>query len=208
MLMDAVIVAGGQSRRMGGGDKTLLDVAGQPMLAHVIARLEPQARRIAINANGDLTRFGPFGLPVVPDTFGHFEGPLAGILAAMRWCRSLPQPSGHVLTVPADSPLMPKDLGSRLAAAVGEDPRAIAIAASQGRRHPVAGLWPTALGDDLAQALESGVRKVMQWAERHTVVTVDFPMIEADAGTVDPFFNANTPDDLATLEQLLGRHSC
>ena len=203
MKIDAVILAGGQSRRMGGGDKALLRIAGRPMLAHIIERLSPQVGRIAINANGDPARFADFGLPVIADTFGSFDGPLAGILTAMRWASDNDSTAGHVLTVPADAPLMPADLADRLIAAIDDAPDTIALAASDGRRHPVAGLWPCALARDLSDGLDAGIRKVMQWAGRHSLVTVDFPLSETPLGTIDPFFNANTPDDLAEIERVL-----
>jgi molybdopterin-guanine dinucleotide biosynthesis protein A len=179
---------------MGGGDKSLLSLAGRPLLAHVIERLRPQVDALAVNANGDATRFAPFGLEVVADDAADFAGPLAGILAAMNWAKRLHPSATAVLTVPADTPFLPRDLAARLKAA-----GAPALARSGGRIHPVVGLWPLGLRDDLQRALRTeGVRKVEDWTARLEPVLVDF-----ETGAIDPFFNINAPDDLARAEALL-----
>jgi molybdopterin-guanine dinucleotide biosynthesis protein A len=188
---------------MGGGDKGLLDLAGKPMLGHVIGRLGPQVGRMIINANGDPQRFALFGLPVVGDTLEGFAGPLAGVLAGMRW--SLAHAAGvrWIVTAPGDAPLLPLDLVARLADAVEKGAGAIALAKSGGALHPVVGLWPVALADDLEMQLAQGVRKVLQWTDRHGTVPVAFPMARIGDGKVDPFFNANTPQEMDTLRALL-----
>ena len=141
-----VLLAGGQSRRMGGGDKGLLELAGRPMLGHVICRLGAQVGAIVINANGDPARFDAFGLPVVPDTIGGFVGPLAGVLAGMRWSAANAPEARWIVTAAGDAPLLPSDLVARLLkAAVESRPGAIALAQSHGELHPVIGLWPVAL---------------------------------------------------------------
>src|SRR6185436_2052358 len=140
-----VILAGGLSRRMGGGDKGLLELAGRPMLAHVVCRLRPQVGAILVNANGDPARFAPLGLPVVPDTVGGFVGPLAGVLAGMRWSAVNAPDARWIVTAAGDAPLLPGDLVAQLAAAVASRPGAIALAQSHGELHPVIGLWPVAL---------------------------------------------------------------
>lgn len=200
-----VVLAGGLSRRMGGGDKGLRELAGRPMLAHVIDRLAPQVGRLVINANGDARRFAAFGLPVVPDTLEGFVGPLAGVLAGMRWSLSNTPRARWVVTAPGDAPLLPRDLVERLAAAVAAVPEAIALAQSRGELHPVAGLWPVALADDLERQLAAGVRKVLRWTDRHGMVPVSFPMTSVCGTEVDPFFNANTPEELETLRLLLAK---
>ena len=170
-----VVLAGGQSRRMGGGDKGLLELAGKPMLGHVIDRLSPQVGRVAHQRQGEPARFAPFGLPVVADTIAGFVGPLAGVLAGMRWSAAiLLRRAGS-----SPSPAMPHAAArSRIAAGRrGSGPKiAIALARSAGEVHPVIGLWPVALADDLETALEAGVRKVLHWTDRHGTVEVDFPM--------------------------------
>lgn len=199
-----VLLAGGQSRRMGGGDKGLRELAGRPMLAHVIERLRPQVDRLVLNANGDPTRFAPFGLPVVGDTVEGFVGPLAGVLAGMRWSRAHAPAARYICSVSTDAPFLPADLVSRLAAALAARPMAIALARSGGELHPVIGLWPVALADDLETELAAGVRKVLRWTDKHGTVPVDFAPVTIGAESVDPFFNANTPEELDTARRLLG----
>ncbi|MFV0333816.1 MAG: molybdenum cofactor guanylyltransferase MobA [Tropicimonas sp.] len=190
-----VILAGGLSRRMGGGDKSLNEIGGRSLLAHVIDRLAPQAGPLALNANGDPARFAAFGLPVLADPVAGFAGPLAGVLAALDWAADLG--AGHVATVAADTPFFPADLVARLRPALAAAP--IVLAATphpeRGRmRHPTFGLWPVALRHDLRAALLAGTRKVVQWTQAHGAVEVLFDAPEG----VDPFFNVNTPADLAT----------
>ena len=190
-----VILAGGQSRRMGGGDKCLLPLAGRPVLAHVIDRIRPQVAALVLNANGDTARFAGFGLSVIADDLPDYAGPLAGILAGMDWAAEAQRPASHILTVPADTPFLPRDLASRLS--VGLNGSAV-LARSAGRVHPVVGLWPLARRHDLRTALRSeGLRKVEDWTGRIGAGFVDF-----DATPIDPFFNLNTREDFATAERL------
>ena len=198
-----IILAGGLSRRMGGGDKGMLDLAGKPMLAHVIDRFRPQVGALAINANGDPARFARFGLPVVPDTIEGFVGPLAGVLAGMRWAAANTPQARWIASVSADAPLLPLDVVEWLVATVDARGNAIAIARSGGELQPVIGLWPVVLADDLEAALRSGLRKVLHWTDRHGTAPVDFPFIEIAGRQVDPFFNANTPDELEEARALL-----
>lgn len=191
--MAAVVLAGGRSSRMGGRDKPLLPLQGRPLLAHLLDRLEPQVERIGINANGDPARFASFGLPVITDTVPGFAGPLAGVLAGMEWAASLPGVA-TLATVAGDTPFFPADLIARLARAPR---RHIALAASAGRTHPVFGLWPLPLRLDLARFLAEGGRKVLDFVARHPSTVVDFPLQEG----LDPFFNINTPEDLAAAER-------
>lgn len=204
-----VVLAGGLSRRMGGGDKGLQMLAGKSMLAHVIDRLRPQVGAIVINANGDATRFAPFDLPVVADTIEGFVGPLAGVLAGMRWSVRHAPGASHIVTAAGDAPLLPADLVSRLMAAAMGRPRGIALARSQGELHPVIGAWPVALADDLQAELEGGVRKVLRWTDKHGTIGVDFPLHGIGGRELDPFYNANTPEELDALRILLaaGAHS-
>lgn len=201
--INGVILAGGLSRRMGGGDKGLATLGTRSMLAEVVARIAPQVGRLALNANGDPARFATLSLPVVADTIEGFVGPLAGVLAGMRWSASADAHATHIATVSSDAPFFPADLVARLAAAVAERPTAIALARSGGELHPVIGLWPVRLADDLESALRSGVRKVLAWTDVHGTVAVDFPFLEAGGHRIDPFFNANTPQDLDEARRLL-----
>lgn len=192
-----VILAGGRSSRMGGGDKFLLDLHGRTILDHVVARMAPQVGTLALNLNGDPQRLAGIDLPVLPDTLPGHQGPLAGVLTALGWARSLG--IGHVATAAADTPFLPVDLVRRLQHAVADGPQAIAIAMSGGRTHPVFCLWPTALHDDLARFLSSpGNRRVSAFVGAHPHAAVDFTV----AGGPDPFFNVNTPQDLEEAERL------
>jgi molybdopterin-guanine dinucleotide biosynthesis protein A len=192
-----VLLAGGLGTRMGGGDKPLRLLAGRPLLARTQSRIAPQVAALAINANGNPARYAPFGLPILPDTIPDFPGPLAGILAAMRWAAG--QGAHEVLTMPADTPFPPDDLVVRLQSARLQSARTtIACASSAGRTHPAVALWPVALADILETALLSGTRKVIAWAEAQGLTIVDFP-----AEPIDPFFNINRPEDLIAAEHLL-----
>ena len=192
-----VILAGGLSRRMGGGDKGLRLLAGRPILDHVIARARPQVGPLVLNANGDPGRFAEYGLPVVPDSVDGFAGPLAGVLAGLDWTAANAPDCTHMISFACDAPFLPTDLVERLvheAAGQGAD---LACAESGGRAHPVFGLWPLALRDDLRRAMvDEGIRKVDVWTARHRLVRVAF----ADQ-PVDPFFNANRPEDLDVAER-------
>jgi molybdenum cofactor guanylyltransferase len=201
-----VLLAGGQSRRMfeaagTPGDKGLLDIAGKPMLGHVIACLRPQVSALVINANGDPARFSAFNLPVTADTVEGHVGPLAGVLAGMRWSAQNAPIATHIATVSTDAPFLPADLVARLATHLAD--AKIALAASGGELHPVIGLWPVALADDLEQALKDGVRKVLAWTDRHGTKVEEFPMRVVAGRTIDPFFNANTPQELDEARALL-----
>jgi molybdopterin-guanine dinucleotide biosynthesis protein A len=200
-----VLLAGGRSRRMGGGDKGLLELAGRPMLGHVASRLAPQVGSIIINANGDPARFAAFGLPVVADTVGGFAGPLAGVLAGIRWSVAHTPAARWIVTAAGDAPLLPADLVAKFVSAVADDPGAIALAQSRGELHPVIGLWPVALADDLEAQLGAGVRKVLDWTNRHGTVPVPFPPARMCGIDIDPFFNANTPQELDQLRAMLGK---
>lgn len=194
-----VILAGGRSRRMGGGDKALLPLAGKALIAHVIDRLAPQVAAVAINANGAPTRFAPFGLPVFGDSVPDFAGPLAGVLAGLDF--AVDRGHAHIITAAADTPFLPRDLVSRLTEGIGDAPLALAATrAADGRlwRHPTFGLWSVALRDDLRKALAAGTRKVVAFTDERGSATVPFPTKGGD-----PFFNVNTPEDMIAAAGLL-----
>lgn len=186
--------------RPAGGDKSLAVLAGQPMIAHVIARLAPQVARLIINANGDPERFAPFGLEVVPDLGQPDQGPLAGLLAAMAWAERSARDVRAIVSVPTDTPFLPADLAARLAAEAGTG---AAIAASLGRVHPVIGLWPLRLRESLERALSERRRSVEKFASQSDAVAVAFAPVTIGGHPIDPFFNANTPEDLAKAHALL-----
>lgn len=194
-----VILAGGQATRMGGGDKGMRMLGGQSLLARVEARLAPQVDQLALNANGDAARFADMGLPVIPDSIAGFAGPLAGVLAGMDWAASYGAET--IVTAAADTPFFPCDLVPQLLLASEGMTHPLVLAATPDAkrgtaRHPTFGLWPVALRDDLREALEGGLRKVVLWTQEHGGREALFPQEEA-------FFNVNTPEDLARAETML-----
>jgi molybdenum cofactor guanylyltransferase len=196
--VSGVVLAGGLARRIGGGDKPLCKIGGHTILSRVIARLEPQCERLFLSANGDPMRFASFGLPVIADGVKQHPGPLAGILAGLDWVAAHRPNTQWILSVPGDCPFLPRDLVVRLRQAVSAEDAELAVAASQGRSHPVIGLWKVALRDALREALVvEGLRKVQVWTERYRVATVAWP-----DEPLDPFFNVNTVEDLAEAERL------
>lgn len=194
-----VLLAGGQSRRMGGGDKCLLPLRGRPMLAHAIERLGSQVDTLVLNANGPAERFAQFGLRVIPDSIEGYAGPLAGVLTGCRWAERHNPGHRFIVTAAADTPFFPTDLVDKLVGAAPDD-KTIVLAASNNRDHPVFGLWPVRLADDLEAWLgEPQNRKILTWVKRHPHKSVEFGgRIGDDA--LDPFFNVNTPEDLRLAE--------
>jgi molybdopterin-guanine dinucleotide biosynthesis protein A len=193
-----VLLAGGLARRMGGGDKPMRQIGGRTILERVIARLKPQCDELILNANGDPARFAAFGLPVISDTVKDFPGPLAGILAALDWAAANRPDVEFMLSAAADCPFLPRDLVSRLHQARLAEGAQLAVAASDGQSHPVIGLWSVALRDELRQALVvEDIRKIDRWTARYKLATVTWP-----TEPLDPFFNANTMDDIAEAERL------
>lgn len=187
---------------MGGGDKPLRAIGGRTLLERVVARLRPQCAALILNANGDPTRFAEAGLPVVQDDVPDFVGPLAGILAALDWTAANRPDLACVVSAATDSPFLPHDLVQRLHTACEEAGVPLACAESNGQAHPVNALWPVRLRHDLRRALvDEGLRKIDRWTARHGVALATWP-----AEPIDPFFNANTPDDLAEAERLLALH--
>ena len=199
MKIVGLLLAGGQSRRMGGGDKALRLLKGMSLLERVIGRVRPQVDALVLNANGHPARFAKFGLPVVADNVPDFAGPLAGVLAGLDWTAAQRPDCPFIVSVATDAPFLPVDLVARLAVEREAAAADLACAASAGRAHPVFGLWPVRLRGDLRRAVvEESIRKVDQWTARHRLVTVPF----ADH-PIDPFFNANRPEDLAAAAELL-----
>ena len=198
-----VLLAGGLARRMGGGDKPLRTIGGRTILELVIERMRPQAAALLLNANGDPARFAAYGLPVVADSIAGNPGPLAGVLAGLEWTAAHRPGCKLIVTVATDAPFLPTDLVARMAARMEAEGADLACAASGGQAHPVIGLWPVRLRDELRRALvEEGIRKVDVWTGRYRLATVDFP-----TEPIDPFFNANRPEDLEAAAVLLAKSS-
>jgi molybdopterin-guanine dinucleotide biosynthesis protein A len=196
-----LVLAGGRSSRMGGADKTLLELGGRPLTQLALDRLRTQVGRIVINTNADRALFAGFGVDIISDTIAGYQGPLAGILAGMEWAAGQPDVT-HILSVAGDTPFFPDNLGERLAAhsVAGR----VAVATSNARAHPTFALWPVSLRNQLAAFLESGdTRRVMTFLEQVGFDVVEFPVTQRGSTAIDPFFNINTPEDLAQAERLV-----
>lgn len=196
-----IILAGGQARRMGGGDKGRLKLGAKSLLERVLSRLELQVSSIALNANGNAERFSDLGLAVVADSINGYTGPLAGVLAGLDWAQS--NGDNLIVTVAADTPFFPLDLVSQLMKVGNGMTAPLVLSATRDSsgniwRHPTFGLWPVSLRNDLRDSLEAGLRKVVDWTEKHQAREVVFETVP-----FDPFFNINTPKDLYLAEQLL-----
>ena len=192
-----IILAGGLSRRMGGGDKGLLMLGNTTIIERVIDKILPQVGSLAININGDSSRFPDYKLPIIPDSIKGYLGPLSGILAGMEW--AFKNGNRYIATVAADTPFLPDDLIKRLHAMVKSKNLNIGIAASRILSgddvfiHPTFGIWEVALKDDLRDALANDTRKIMFWAKKFKL---DYYYFDTSDKLSDPFFNINTPDDL------------
>ncbi|WP_448188707.1 molybdenum cofactor guanylyltransferase MobA [Azospirillum sp. sgz301742] len=194
-----VLLAGGLSRRMGGGDKNLRTLGGRSILERIVAVARPQVGPLVLNANGDPERFAAFGLPVAADVVEGYAGPLAGVLTGLEWAKANAPDAVWLASFATDAPFIPGDLVARLVRAVEAEGADLACARSGGQDHPVFGLWPLRLADDLRRAMvEEGVRKVDAWTGRYKLAVAEFGV-----DPVDPFFNTNRPEDLDEAERLL-----
>jgi len=197
-----LVLAGGQARRMGGGDKALLKVGGETVLSRTLRRVVPHCRAVALNANGDPARFQAFGLPVIADSVADFAGPLAGVLAGLDWAATAAPDVEWLATVPGDCPFLPHDLIPRLHQARAESDNPIACAKSGEWRHPVAAIWPVRLRENLRHALTvEDLRKIEIFTERYGVALAEWP-----DRPVDFFFNVNRPEDLEAAERMAAAH--
>jgi molybdopterin-guanine dinucleotide biosynthesis protein A len=198
-----VVLAGGLARRMGGGDKCLIELQGRPLLDWIVARMAPQVSKVIINANGDPARLQKFKLPIVPDSIPGFAGPLAGILAALEWTRDWLPGTEWVASFSGDAPFVPNDIVARFHEARARDNVDLVTSSSGGRTNPPCGLWKVALAEELRHALVvEDMHKIDAWTARYRLATVEFP-----AEPVDPFFNINRPEDLAEAEALAAQYS-
>ncbi|NQV98086.1 MAG: molybdenum cofactor guanylyltransferase MobA [Rhodospirillales bacterium] len=196
-----VLLAGGLSRRMGGGDKNLLQLAGQSILSRTIARVTPQVSTLILNANGDAGRFASYGLPVVGDVIDGFAGPLAGILTGLEWASANRPDCQWIATFPTDAPFLPENLVAKLMQAVAAEGADMACATSNNRTHPPIAVWPVRLKNELRQAMvDEDMRKIDLWTGRYSTAHVAF-----DDPDMDPFFNINRPENLDEAERYLAQ---
>jgi molybdopterin-guanine dinucleotide biosynthesis protein A len=197
-----VVLAGGLARRMGGGDKCLIQLKGKPLLHWITARVAPQVTRLIVNANGNPARLRDFGLPVVADSVPGFAGPLAGVLAALDWAQEWAPGIEWVASFSGDAPFVPADIVARFHAAREEEGADLVVSSSGGRTNPACGLWKVALAEELRHALVvEDMHKIDAWTARYKLATVEFPTLP-----IDPFFNINRPEDLTEAEALAGIH--
>jgi molybdopterin-guanine dinucleotide biosynthesis protein A len=193
-----VILAGGQSRRFGGGDKFLKTLNGTPLIDHVVERVRSQTDGLIINSNSEAVLFESFDLPVVADTIQGYAGPLAGILTGMEWVKENAPAHEWMITFPSDGPFIPLDCAQKMLLCAESDKVEIVCAASGGRTHPVCALWHIDLAQDLRRAMqEEEMRKIDLWTARHKLSVLEF-----SDQPHDPFFNINRPEDLARAEQI------
>jgi molybdopterin-guanine dinucleotide biosynthesis protein A len=195
-----LVLAGGLARRMGGGDKALIKIGRSTILDRVLATLSGQCVDIIINANGDPERFADTGCIVVPDNVPGFAGPLAGILAGLDWLAAQNNGIEWMLSVPGDCPFLPDDLVERLHEARRKMGAGVPLACARSGdwRHPVVGLWPLALRASLRKALvDEDLRKIEVFTARHGIAIAEWP-----TEPIDPFFNVNTPEDVARAEKV------
>jgi len=200
-----LVLAGGLARRMGGGDKARIEIGGVSILDRVLARLSGQCTDIVINANGDPARFADTGCLVVPDNVPEYPGPLAGILAGLDWLAAQGNGVEWIVSVPGDCPFLPDDLVEKLHAARRKMGAGVPLACARSGewRHPVVGLWPLALREDLRKALiTEGLRKIEIWTSRYGIAIADWP-----DQPIDPFFNVNTPEDAERAKRIALQHA-
>jgi len=196
-----VILAGGQARRMGGGDKALIKLGGDTLLARAIARAKPQVQDLILNANGDPARFAAYGLPVIADRVQGFLGPLAGILAGFEWMRANRPGARWLASFACDTPFFPTDLVSRLVKLADDTASWVAVAETAGQEHYIFAVWSAKIAETSESVLvKGGHRKMENWIATFPHRSLSFPV-----ETVDPFMNVNTPDELAFAEDLIAQ---
>lgn len=191
-----IILAGGLARRMGGGDKCLLPLAGKTLLQRTIDRASPQVHQLLLNANGNSLRFARTRLPVIPDVFPNNLGPLAGIHAGLNWIINKAPNAEWLVSFASDTPFFPENLTEALLSTAGS--AKLVVATSKQKLHPVFALWHVSLKEEIEAVLETGeAPRLLDWIKAQGALEVDFP-----AEAYDPFFNINTPQDLYAAEPI------
>lgn len=197
-----VVLSGGRSSRMGDGDKCLLQLGCQQVLARIVDRLKPQVTEVIINANKDPLRFADFGLPVMADSIVVRVGPLAGVHAGLEWVKANAPDVRYIATVASDTPFFPVNLVQSFLSEAGDYPAFLVASSSEGV-HPVVGLWPVAMVPQIENVLRLGMLRVGAFTKEHSATEVFFAPMRIGARLVDPFYNINRPGDLTYAEALL-----
>lgn len=192
--IDAVILAGGMARRMGGNDKGLVDLNGQAMICHTLDKLSSQVDNIMINANRNQAQYEQWGYRVFSDEDSGYLGPLAGMVTALKQTQA-----EYLLVVPCDCPMLPDDLAKRLLAALTEKNADIAVASDGEREQPVVLLLKPQLAASMQAFLDAGERKIDFWYRQHQVA------IESFADQPNAFVNVNTPEQKQQLAQQIAK---
>ncbi len=187
----ALVLAGGRGQRMGGTDKGLIELSGKPMIEHILERLEPQCDHIIINANRNVDRYAVYGHPVLRDSLGDYQGPLAGFSTGLKHAKT-----PFIMTLPCDAPDLPADLVERMLTVMNGQQADITVAHDGERMQPVYALIKTALHENLDQFLASGDRKIDRWYAMNNTVTVDF------SDMWDIFRNVNTPEQINAMSDI------
>jgi molybdenum cofactor guanylyltransferase len=194
-----ILLAGGQSRRLGGGDKCLISLEKEIILDKILKKILPQNKSIILNANGDPDRFSKYSFPIIQDTMDGYLGPLVGILSGMEWVRKNQKNKKYIVSIATDTPFFPYNLVEKLYSTVVARPEKIICASWQGRKNPIFAIWPISLSDDLRKDILLGSRKIDSWTSKYGVYAINF------VSPNDPFFNINTPEDLELANEMVGR---
>ncbi len=201
-IIPCVILAGGKGRRMGGKEKALIRLLDRPLLSYVLEKVSGKVAPIALNINTNFDDFQKFGYKIIKDPIKGHLGPLAGILASLNWAKEINQ--DWVLTLPCDTPFLPKNLVQSMVEAKNKTPEVdLVVAKSRGFNHPVIALWKSDINNKLQNALNEGVRKIDIFTAQLKIAYVDFDNIQNS--DFDPFTNLNAPPDLILAQQILGK---
>jgi len=188
--MLALIMIGGQSKRMGGGIKSFIEFNHKSLLDRIIERASPQVNKMIINCNNKNKKLLKYDMPVIADLKQNYLGPLAGIHSAMNWIINNEPQIKWLVSLPGDTPFIPKNLISSFKKKITSKSKII-LAQSNNKIHPVIGAWHTSLFENLDNNLDQGVRKIMSWAKMHPIDYIDYSI-----ENYDPFFNINSKDDI------------
>ena len=193
----AVILTGGQSSRMGGGIKSLKKFNNKFIFDRIFENLQNQVQKIIINSNDLENLFANYNVEVIKDSIKGFLGPLAGIHAALEWLTINEPHINWLITVPGDTPFIPNNLVKKLLDKAKKDGHKIVLAQSNAKTHPIIGVWHSSLYESLQNDLNSGVRKILDWASKHPLGYAEF-----SNSKYDPFFNINYEEDMIQAQEI------